>query len=340
MLGGGGGGSLSAGLGVVAQVLEAGVPRVVPISRMAPDGLLLTLSGVGSAAAGLEEAHFSRAVEVFQRFAGRRIAGMIGSEVGPRAVTYGLLESARSGIPVVDAPANGRAHPFFTMGSLGLHRMPHVLGVTVAVGGAAGTAGYVELGLRANVERAARLVRERAARDGVALAVVRNALPAAYVARHAALGGLAYAQRVGRALLDVLPQGAAAVAARLSGVMGGRSLGTGRIVAAGLRDEGGFTVGMVRIARTGRAALQLSVCNEFITVSDGQRMRAVFPDLIALLDHETGLPLSSPDAKAGRLVTVLGVPRGRLILGSPMRDAGLLARLDGLVGRNGLERAA
>jgi DUF917 family protein len=77
-----------------------------------------------------------------------------------------------------------------------------------------------------------------------------------------------------------------------------------------------------------------------MTVVDGERVRAAFPDLIALLDHETGLPLSSPDAKPGRLVTLFGVPRGRLILGSPMRDAGLLARLDGVVGRYAVGRAA
>jgi DUF917 family protein len=266
---------------------------------------------------------------LFEPFAKRRIAGLIASEVGPRAVTYGLFESICTGLPVVDAPANGRAHPFFTMGALGLHRHPQQAIATVAVGGEATS--YVELALRANAITSARLVRDCAARENIALAVVRNALPAAYVARHAAVGALAYAQYVGRMCLAARPRGIGAVLSALALAMGGRRLGTGRIVAAALQPRGGFTLGHVTIARPGQRPLRVSVCNEYITVTNGRTL-AAFPDLIVLFDHDTALPLASPEAVTGRLVSVFGVPRGKLILGSPMRDPALLARLDGVAG--------
>jgi DUF917 family protein len=329
VLGGGGGGTLEDGIGLLRLLRAEGVPAILPLAAMAPHDTLVTLSGVGHAGTPLRGRHFLRALELFEPFAKRRIAGMIASEVGPLAVTYGLLESVRCGLPVVDAPANGRAHPLFSMGALGLHRHPERAMETVAVGGEAG--GYVELAVRANAVSAARIVRERVARDGIALAVVRNALPAAYVARHAAVGALAYAQLAGRMLVAARPRGIAAVLSALAAAMGGRRLGTGRIIAAALQPRGGFMVGILTIARPGQGKLHVSVCNEYIVVTNGRTL-AAFPDLITLFDHDTALPLASSEAMAGRLVSVFAVPRGRLILGSPMRDAGLLARLDGVVG--------
>jgi uncharacterized protein len=182
VLGGGGGGSLAAGLRTMKQALEIGEPHIVPLADVPRSAIVATLSAVGSAGktsgTALDERHFRRAIELFQRFSNQRVDGFISSEVGPRAVTYGLLESARTGIPVVDAPANGRAHPLFLMGSLGLHKRPGYAATTVAVGGQIGSANYAEIALRASVVKAAHVVRGHAARSRAALAVVRNAVPA------------------------------------------------------------------------------------------------------------------------------------------------------------------
>lgn len=277
-------------------------------------------------------AHFTRARDVFEPFANQTIAGFIASEVGPRAVTYGLQESARTGIPVVDAPGNRRAHPLFVMGSLGLQLRSRHATATVAVGGDAGSANYVELAIRANVATAAKVVRDRAAQGGVALAVVRNPLPAGFVHKHAAVGGLAYAHRVGRALLAALPAGAATVVPALARLMGGRVFATGRVASAALSERHGFTIGLIVIKRADGSTLCLAVCNEFMAVLEKGRPVVAFPDLIALFDCETGVPLASIEARADRMVVIFTVPRSRLILGSTMRDPRLLGQVEKLVG--------
>jgi uncharacterized protein len=334
VLGGGGGGSLAAGLAAAREALAAGAPRIVTIDRIAPRATLATLSAVGTvgttSGAALTSRHFDRALALFGPFADRVIAGFIASEVGPRAVTYGLRESAVTGIPVVDAPCNGRAHPLFLMGSLGLHHRPKVASATVAVGGAPGSSRYVELAVRSNVATAGRIVRQRAAQSGVALAVVRNPVPAAYVRQHAAVGALGYASRVGRVLLAWLPAGCGAALAALAKLMGGQVLATGRVASADLADRYGFTVGRIKIERDDGSMLGLSVCNELLAVQDENRWLAVFPDLITLFDRRTGLPVETGAASAGRPVSVFVVPRQRLILGSPMRDAGLLRMINKL----------
>jgi uncharacterized protein len=336
VLGGGGGGSLEAGLAAAREALAAGTPRIVDLDRIDPQATLATLSAVGTvgttSGGALSHRHFDRARTLFEAFAGTAIGGFIASEVGPRAVTYGLRESAITGIPVVDAPCNGRAHPLFVMGSLGLHRRPRVASAAVAVGGAFGSPRYVELAVRANVTAAGRIVRQRAAQAGIALAVVRNPVPAGYVRRHAAVGGLRYASRVGRTLLACLPAGCGAVLDGLARLMGGRVLGHGHISRANLTDREGFTLGRIEIERGDGGRLELLVCNELMAAVDESRRIAAFPDLITMFDRQSGLPLGSAEAGPGRAVAVLAVPRARLLLGSTMRDADLLRGVEAMLG--------
>lgn len=336
VLGGGGGGSLSGGLKIIARILALGMPRIIPLSALPPDALLATLSSVGSTSetseGSVSETHFRRALTLFDAFSGRSISGYIASEVGARAVTYGLLDSLRSGLPVVDAPANGRAHPLFIMGSLGLHRKPRLHTATVAVGGEPGSPEYVELATRANVLKAARIVRDRAARGGIALAVVRNPLPVSQVREHAAVGGLEFAQRVGRVLLGSLPGGAQAVVPALARAMGGRLLARGYVVSVMLEDVQGFSLGEIGILCEDGATALVSVCNEYMSLLLRGRRAAAFPDLIALIDRDTALPLGASEVKVNRSLLIFCVPRQRLLLGSTMRDARLLAPVEKALG--------
>jgi DUF917 family protein len=335
VLGGGGGGSLAAGLESAGQALAVGAPRIVPLAQLPDDAVLATLSAVGSASgtsAALPDGHFTRALSLFQPFAGTGVSGFIASEVGPRAVTYGLLESARTGIPVVDAPANGRAHPLFAMGSLGLHRQPRRLAATVAVGGRTGAADYLELAIRANVTQSARIVRDQAARSRIALAVVRNAAPAAFIRERAAVGGLAFAHEVGRVLLTRLAGGPCAVLPALARLLRGRVLARGRVSSVALSERGGFTVGRITVEASDGRVLATPVCNEFMAVLHGAERIAAFPDLIALFDGETGLPLASTEVRSGRPVAIFFAPRDALRLGAGMRDPGLLRQVERLIG--------
>jgi uncharacterized protein len=336
VLGGGGGGSLAAGLRTMKQALEIGEPRIVSLADVPRSAVVATLSAVGSAGktsgTALDEGHFRRAIDLFQRFVNRRVDGFISSEVGPRAVTYGLLESARTGIPVVDAPANGRAHPLFLMGSLGLHKRPGYTATTVAVGGQKGGSNYAEIAIRASVVKAAHVVRGHAARSRTALAVVRNAVPAQHLEDNAAVGGLQYARKVGGALLAAAPRGASSILRALSRMMGGRVLAEGVIVATRLTEQRGFTIGVVQLRCRDGSHLTVPVCNEFIAVLSGARPIASFPDLVALFDLSNGLPIGSAEAEVSRSVAAFVVPSNRLILGRAMHDRDLLAQVERLIG--------
>jgi DUF917 family protein len=336
VLGGGGGGSLAAGLRTMKRAVELGEPRIISLADLPPGAIIATLSAVGSAGktsgSDLDEAHFRRAIELFRRFATPNVDGFISSEVGPRAVTYGWCESARTSVPIIDAPANGRAHPLFLMGSFGLHKQHGYTPATVAVGGDKAVANYAEIATRTSVVGAARIVRDHAARSKTALAVVRNAVPARYLKDNAAVGGLEFARKIGDALLAASQRGASSILRALSRLMGGRVLTKGVIVARRLSERQGFTIGVVQVCCRDGSSITIPVCNEFMAVLDDAQPVVSFPDLVALFDLSSGLPLASPEAEVGRPVAVFTVPRDKLILGRAMLDRGLLTQVERLVG--------
>jgi DUF917 family protein len=334
VLGAGGGGSIEAGLAEGRKALEEGAPRIVQIGELKPDARVATLSVVGSMSRMTPDEPRPLHSPALRRLAAldkRPIAGLIASEVGPQAVTYGWRESAASGIPIVDSPCNGRAHPLALMGSLGLHRRPRYITSTVSIGGNGKGDIGLELALRAPVALASEMVRQAAAQSGVALAVARNPLPAAWVQKNAAVGALSYARNIGRIVLRERSRGPKPLLASLCKGMGGQVLAEGRVSSAVLKEKTGFTVGSVILKDRGGNEFCIAVCNEYLALQKNGGLLASFPDLITLFDTESGVPLGSPEVKAGKRVAIFFVPRQRLRLGSTMNDAGLLRPLERLL---------
>jgi DUF917 family protein len=334
VLGAGGGGSIEAGLAAGREALGHGSPRLAHIEELPRETLIATLSIVGSMAGAMTEQTppqhgpaLRRLVEVEKR----SIEAVIPSEVGPQSVTYGWRESALAGTLIVDAPCNGRAHPLGLMGSLGLHRRPSYITSTVAIGGSRSAHTSVEVILRASATKASSMVRHNAATSGVPLAVARNPLPASYVKRHAAAGGLKYAADVGKIVLNEINHGLPRLLERLSKWLGGRILSEGRVDSASLTETKGFTVGHIRIQEQDGNESSVSVCNEYLAFQSKGVVLAAFPDLITLFDFDSALPLASPEVKPGKRVAAFGVPRARLKLASTMNDVALLRPLERLL---------
>jgi uncharacterized protein len=218
------------------------------------------------------------------------------------------------------------------MGSLGLHLWPHHATVMAAAGGQKASAKYFKIAIRTNVSKAVRMVRDRAAQGRIALAVIRNPVHAAFVRKHAAVGGLEFAHRIGCELLARLRRGGTAALAALATLMGGQVLANGVIVSASLSEQQGFTIGSVTIELANGPTLEIPVCNEYMAVLDDGIPVVGIPDLIALSDRDTGLPLASTEIKADRPVTIFTVPRRHLLLRSTIRDLSLLRQIEKLVG--------
>ncbi len=335
-LGGGGGGAMEAGRKLGRLAVEVGIPQVLRPDALPLDGTVVTVSAVGAPAAKNQfctPMDYVRAVELLTQ-RGVRISALNTSENGGLASVNGWFQSAVLGIPVVDAPCNGRAHPMGTMGSMGLHRVEGYHSVQAATGGDPTKGFYTELVVSASIAEASRLVRQASISAGGMVAVARNPIPMEYVMKNGAPYALSQALELGRRIQKgrtVSPQKAAGEAADF---LGGRVVGEGRVQEVKLETKGGFDVG-VTIVQTERSKLELTFWNEFMTLEqEGERL-GTFPDLIALMDLSTGLPLPSSDLREGQNVAVILVPKANLILGSGVKDPELLKEAEKVVGKPG-----
>ena len=167
VLGGGGGGSMAWGrTGTMA--VRMGNVRLVDIDDVDDDALLVTVSAVGAPAAKeamVKPVGYVRAVQLLAENANIKADGLITNECGGTATINGWLQSAILGIPVVDAPCNGRAHPTGAMGSMGLHTKKTMCPFRRLLAETR-KGRYVELVVQGEIERAASLVRQAAVQAG------------------------------------------------------------------------------------------------------------------------------------------------------------------------------
>jgi DUF917 family protein len=330
LLGGGGGGSISEGLQLGQLALEVGRPRLVDLGELDDEAILVTVSAVGAPSARdqyLEPIHYVQALQVLIEHLDEPVAGLITNENGGLATLNGWFQSAVTGIPVVDAPCNGRAHPTGAMGSMGLDEVDGYVSRQAAVGGDPSAHRHVRLYTEGSLGSVARLVRQAAVEAGGLVAAARNPVTVAYAREKAAPGALRQAIEVGRALLAAESPLDAAQAA--CGLLGGEVVCQASVQRVTIQTKGGFDVGQIDL----QGGYELTFWNEYMTLErEGQRL-ATFPDLIATLATDKVRPLPSAEVREGQKVLIIRVPKERLRLGAGMRQAALFQVAEEAVGK-------
>ena len=261
-----------------------------------------------------------------------RLSGIIANENGAGSGVNGWLQAAMLGLPVVDAPGNGRAHPTGLMGAMGLHRIKGYTSIQAAAGGNPETGRYIEIVVEGAIQTAANLVRYASVQAGGSVAVSRDPLTAQYVKEHGALGATSQAIRVGEAMIRARSQGPQAMITAIASNLSGEVLVQGEVADIRLETIGGYDVGSLTVK--GDRLGELSFWNEFMTLEIEGRRLASFPDLMTLLSLQDGIPLSSAEVKRSQGVAVLVVPRTHLILGEGVRLPETLQEAEKAIGKS------
>jgi DUF917 family protein len=334
LLGGGGGGSVEMGRRLGRLALRMGEPRLIGVDEVGDHALAATVSLVGAPAA--PEAHVTPedhigAVLLLGERVGSPLSGLVSSENGGSATVNGLLQSAALGIPVLDAPCDGRAHPTGAMGALGLRSLEGYISRQAALGGDPERGRNVRLLVESTLPRADALIRQAAVEAGGLVAVACNPVTIAHLRAHGAPGAIAMAVRLGEVMWDerTAERDGPSVAERLAGELGGRVLVEGEVRGLVRETRGGHDLGRLTVGD-----VELTFWNEYMTAerTAGERL-ATFPDLIASLDADHATPLTTAELREGARVLVLAAPRERLLLGAGLREPENFRAVEAAIGK-------
>lgn len=333
-LGGGGGGSMALGMGALEQAFESSHEIVVnEINDFKEDDIIVTASAVGAPAA--KDGYFSkeqvaRTYQLLCQSTGHEIKGIITNENGGGSTTNGWILSAMTGLPLLDAPCNGRAHPTGAMGSMGLSKMPDFVSLQTAAGGKPDQ--WVELVARGSLKSASNLVRQASIEAGGLVTVLRNPVKAKFIRENAAPNALKQAIQIGT-VFQKNRGNPGAILEELNGFIGLKVLMDGGVENFDLSTQGGFDVGKLDISN-GRDTVSLTFWNEYMTVEKNGERVATFPDLIVTMDKNSGLVKSSAEIQNHDEIILVKVPKSKIILGMGMFDNALFKDVEKIIGKS------
>jgi len=298
---GGGGAVYTAQITVERALREHGPVELLSVDQLTADDAVIMMSGMGAPTVGIEMLSSAQQVEVLLReaeqVAGRRITALMAAEIGGSNGVSPVGWAARLGVKVLDADGMGRAFPEATMISTNVAGIACDFAIMSDVVGNVAVLKTVDL---AWLERHARAI--TVASGGLCLGahylLTADTAPGAVIP-----GTVSRAIAVGHALLGSADP-VTAVAAELDAAV----LITGKITDVARRTEGGFVRGSVTISGTGadRGRLQrIELQNENLVVLEDGEVLASVPDLVTIVDAETGHAISTEMLRFGQRVSVL-----------------------------------
>jgi DUF917 family protein len=234
---------------------------------------------------------------------------------------------------VVDAVGDIRAHPTGDMGSIGMANSPEQM-IQSAVGGNRANNSYIELVVRGATAKVSPILRTAGDMAGGFIASCRNPLPASYVKRNAALGGISIALDLGEAILAAEAKGGSAVIEAICRQTKGSIIGHGKVMKKAVTyTKEAFDVGTINIG-SGPSAVTLHVMNEYMAVdgADGARL-AGFPDVITTLNTQ-GVPVSVGELREGDELLVLRIAKDVIPLSSSVTDPSVYPVVEKALGIN------
>ncbi len=310
ILGAGGGGSPYLGQLQLRGLLRSGRRvEIVPAGEIADGDLGCGASGMGAPTVGIEKLprgdEMWQAVRAIEDHLRQRFRFLVVGEVGGGNAIEPLIAGAYGGLPVVDADPMGRAFPELQMDTFMIYGVrPWPFALHDPQGNSA-VIGPVD-----SAETAERIGRAATVAMGGTVALALPVITGGELKAHAIHGTLSLVRRIGAAVEEAHRTKDDPVAA-IGSVVPASVLFFGKVVDVERRTTGGFARGrllMEGLGDFGSETLAIDIQNEFlIAYRDGVPVATV-PDIISLIEEESGLPLGTEALHYGLRLTVLGIP--------------------------------
>ena len=308
---GGGGDPYLGGLFLTEQLRKGRRPQIMSCDELADDAFVLSVAGVGAPTVTVEnlisEKLLLRLLGEAERFHGRRIDALISAEIGGSNSVMPLALGAISDRPVVDADGIGRA-------------VPQVEMTTFSIGGCRASPALITdtLGnftiVHAVDDRTAEdLCRTTASALGGHVTCAIYPMSGADVKRTAVKGSLSLAFGIGKCIREAR-EGTGDVFAELLPYLESWDrrraaiLFDGKIADVRHETRDGWHWGMATLVglRDETQHCTVEIRNEFLIAKVNGKTVTIVPDLITILDRDSGEPLTGSALAYGQRVKVLG----------------------------------
>jgi len=333
-LGGGGGGSLTGGLEVLEEALKYGGVKLTEIEEFDGNDIVITASLVGSPASKekfVGPKHYKEVYDLYKKIYEGEISGIMTNEMGAQAITNGWVVSAMVGIPFLNAACNGRAHPTGAMGSMGLSSKEDYVTLQTAAGGKGEK--DVSIVARGTIKATSEIVRKASIEAGGFVTVLRNPVNIEYIRENAAVNSVKKAIELGEIFINNI-NNLEGILESLSKAIGLEIICRGEVTKFELETKNGLDLGLLNI-KSSDDTYEVAFWNEYMTIDNSKNGRiATFPDLIAILDEQSGLPIISAEIGKEKKVVLVKVPKCNLLLGKSMFDMGLLSDAEKVMDRD------
>ena len=313
LLGTGGGGDPYIGRLITQKTItEYGSPNVLEIADLDDDAIVYSVAGFGAPSVQIEKLINGDEVEFalnkLEEYTGYKADALLPAEIGGGNSLLPVMLAACRKISVINGDGMGRAFPELQMNSLsimGIKATPLVV-VDEHLNYAILEAG--------DDKTAEELTRALAIRMGLRVFIACFPMHGKDVKKAAIPGTLGIALEIGRSIRE--GRRAGDVISHLFNYLKTANyynrpqvLFNGKIVEVLRETSDGFSSGICKLVDSNNADRVASIRfqNENLVLNVADKITAIVPDLICILDCETGDPIMTPILRYGQRVVVVGL---------------------------------
>ena len=309
VLGTGGGGDPYVGKLMAREAIrEYGPVELYTLDELDDDDLIVPAAGMGAPIVIVEKLpagdDMIRAFKALGRYSGREPRGTMSIEAGGLNSVMPIYVAARLRIPMVDCDGMGRAFPEIQMTIFTAY------GITASPFAMSDERGNVLLMDTVSNKWVETFARSCVVHMGAEGMIALYSATVKQLKEASIYGTITLAEDIGKTVRNARREEANPVDA-VRAAVGGFLIFRGKITDVDRRIEGGWNRGDARMAGIGEyegRELQLDFQNEHLAVRVDGEFAATVPDLIAVLDSETGEPITTEALRYGMRVAVIAFP--------------------------------
>lgn len=310
ILGTGGGGNPYMGKLLALEAMKAGYDlKVLATDAIEPDALCMSIGGIGAPVVGVERIREGRegvrCLRAMEELIRAPIDAVVCEEIGGSNAMNPLVTAALCGVPMLDCDGMGRAFPEMQMTTFSIYGHSSTPSVMCDLHG-----NVVTFSHAVSEVWHERMARACVVAQGGGAMLATAPMQAHYVHQYVIPKSYTKAIALGEAVINARKVQQDPIAA-VCELEGGRRIFDGKISDLKRHLRGGFAVGDITLAGfdgfAGETA-EVAIQNEFLIFRRNGVVEVTVPDLIVLLDVDTGYPITTEMLRYGQRVAVIAIP--------------------------------